>query len=169
MNVLVTGGAGYIGSHTCVVLLLAGHRVTVLDNLVNSSAVALERVHVLVPAGELRLIIGDVRDRGLLDGLFAAERFDAVIHFAGLKAVGESTARPLDYYENNVGGTLTLCQAMARAGLMNLVFSSSATVYGDPRDLPIREDAPLCATNPYGWSKLMASMRSTIRDRKSVV
>ena len=153
MKLLVTGGAGYIGSHTCVLLLEAGHDVTVLDNLSNSSYKAIERVQTITGRA-VTWCEGDIRDRTLLDNLFAEQRFDAVIHFAGLKAVGESVAKPLDYYDNNVAGSLCLLQAMQRAGVNRIVFSSSATVYGDPASVPIREDFPLSATNPYGASKL---------------
>lgn len=154
MRVLVTGGAGYIGSHTCVELLAAGHEVVVVDNLHNSKPAALERVQAL--AGRpLAFVQADLRDAEALAALFGDFAFDAVIHFAGLKAVGESTQIPLDYYDNNVHGTVCLCQAMAAAGVKRLVFSSSATVYGDPASVPIREDFPLAATNPYGRTKLM--------------
>ncbi|UTW10627.1 UDP-glucose 4-epimerase GalE [Marinobacterium rhizophilum] len=165
MKILVTGGAGYIGSHTVVELLSAGHDVVVLDNYCNSSAVALERVAQIVAdavagkaeqAGELQAVEADIRDRAALDAVFAAHAFDGVIHFAGLKAVGESVAKPLEYYENNVGGSVTLCQAMQAAGVFNLVFSSSATVYGEPPEMPISEAFPTgVPTNPYGRSKLM--------------
>lgn len=161
MKILVTGGAGYIGSHTAVELLNAAHDVVVLDNYCNSSAVALERVAKIVadetgrPA-QLTAVEGDIRDRAALDMLFAEHDIDGVVHFAGLKAVGESVAKPLEYYENNVGGSITLCQAMQAAGVFNLVFSSSATVYGEPPEMPIREDFPTgVPTNPYGRSKLM--------------
>jgi UDP-glucose 4-epimerase len=153
MLVLVTGGAGYIGSHTCVELLSAGHDVVVVDNLSNSKPVALERVQAIAGRG-LVFVRADLRDQGALDAVFRDYRFDAVIHFAGLKAVGESTQQPLAYYDNNVYGTLCLCRAMAAAGVRRLVFSSSATVYGDPATVPIREDFPLAATNPYGRTKL---------------
>lgn len=153
MRVLVTGGAGYIGSHTCVELLNAGHEVVVVDNLANSKVEALYRVAELA-GREPGFVRADLRDRAALESLFRDHRFDAVIHFAGLKAVGESTEIPLEYYENNVGGTISLCQAMAQAGVKNIVFSSSATVYGDPAWVPIREDFPTSATNPYGRSKL---------------
>ena len=153
-QILITGGAGYIGSHASLQLLHAGYAVTVLDNLSNSSRVALDRVQELT--GQALLFIeGDVNDSLLLSQLFAQTRFDAVIHFAGLKAVGESVAQPLRYYRNNVAGTLALLEAMAAAGCRSLVFSSSATVYGDPQRLPIMEDAARSATNPYGRSKLM--------------
>jgi UDP-glucose 4-epimerase len=161
MKVLVTGGAGYIGSHTCVELLGAGHELVVVDNLCNSKPVALERVREISGRG-LEFVEADLRDEGALKALFADFRFDAVIHFAGLKAVGESTQIPLDYYDNNVGGTCALCRAMAAAGVKRLVFSSSATVYGDPASVPIREDFPLSATNPYGRSKLM--IEDVLRD-----
>ena len=153
MKILVTGGAGYIGSHTCVVLLEAGHEVTVLDNLCNSSVIALERVQEL--AGRpLRFVQGDVRSRSDLERAFDGG-FDAVIHFAALKAVGESCEQPLAYFDNNIGGTITLMQAMEAHGVDHLVFSSSATVYGEPDEVPIREDAPLRVTNPYGRTKLV--------------
>ena len=152
--ILVTGGAGYIGSHTCVALIEAGYNPVVYDNLCNSSAESLARVETITgqrPA----LIEADIRDAQALDAALAAHRPVAVIHFAGLKAVGESVDKPLLYYDNNVGGTVTLLQAMQRAGLRNLIFSSSATVYGDPASVPIREDFPTSATNAYGRSKLM--------------
>jgi len=152
-KILVTGGAGFIGSHTVVELLQAGYEVVVVDNLCNSSPVALERVaRIAGRAAEFARV--DIRDRAGLDRVLAAHRPKAVVHFAGLKAVGESVAKPLDYYQNNVAGTATLCAAMAAAGVRNLVFSSSATVYGDPQSLPLREDAPTGATNPYGRTKL---------------
>jgi UDP-glucose 4-epimerase len=153
MRVLVTGGAGYIGSHACVELLEAGHSVTVVDNLCNSKEESLRRVREITGRG-LDLVRADLRDSPALDRILRGQRFDAVIHFAGLKAVGESVQRPIDYYENNVGGTLSLCRALTKAGIRNLVFSSSATVYGDPASVPIREHFPLAATNPYGRSKL---------------
>lgn len=154
-KILVTGGAGYIGSHTTLALLDAGFEVVVLDNLCNSSAESLRRIERI--CGQAPLFIeGDIRDRALLDRLFAEQRIAAVLHFAGLKAVGESVRNPLTYYENNVAGTLNLCQAMAAAGVFRLVFSSSATVYGEPAQMPIREDCPTgTPTNPYGRSKLM--------------
>jgi len=153
-TILVTGGAGYIGSHTCIQLLAAGYQLLVLDNFSNSSPEALHRVESITGI-EVLCVKGDINDAALLDGLFAQHRIDAVIHFAGLKAVGESVAKPLLYYHNNVSGTVTLCQAMQRAGVFNFVFSSSATVYGDPASLPIGEDFPTSATNPYGRSKLI--------------
>lgn len=154
-KVLVTGGAGYIGSHTALALLEAGFEVLVLDNLCNSSAESLRRIERICGKAPL-FVQGDIRDRVLLDELFVSQQFGAVMHFAGLKAVGESVQKPLDYYENNVAGSLTLCQAMAAAGVFRLVFSSSATVYGEPERMPIREDFPTgTPTNPYGRSKLM--------------
>lgn len=153
MNILVTGGAGYIGSHTTLLFLQAGYNVLVLDNFSNSNPESLSRVAKL--AGRAPQIIeGDIRNSDLLDQLFREHSIDAVIHFAGLKAVGESVAKPLDYYDNNVVGSLRLLQAMACAGVSYIVFSSSATVYGDPASVPIREDFPLSSTNPYGASKL---------------
>ncbi|UNG18765.1 UDP-glucose 4-epimerase GalE [Stutzerimonas zhaodongensis] len=154
--ILVTGGAGYIGSHAVLELLLAGHEVLVLDDLSNSSKVALDRVEHL--AGRtLQFIKGDVRNRSLLKALFASYPITAVLHFAGLKAVGESVREPLRYYETNVSGSIALCQAMAEAGVFKLVFSSSATVYGDSPKMPITENCPTgIPTNPYGQSKLMA-------------
>ncbi|MDI5934367.1 UDP-glucose 4-epimerase GalE [Halomonas kalidii] len=155
MPILVTGGAGYIGSHTVLELLQAGHRVVVLDNLRNGSLLALRRVEAL--AGQaVTFQRGDVRDRALLDALFAEHAIEAVVHFAGLKAVGESVSQPLAYYENNVNGTLVLCRAMAAAGLHRLVFSSSATVYGVEAPVPYLESMPRGTTaNPYGTSKAM--------------
>ena len=153
-TILVTGGAGYIGSHTCLRLLECGYRVIVLDNFSNSSPEALRRVQNLT-GKTLDIITGDVNDGSLLDDLFASNPVDAVIHFAGFKAVGESVAEPLMYYHNNVTGAVSLLQAMQRSTVRNLVFSSSATVYGDPASLPITEDFPTSATNPYGRSKLM--------------
>ncbi len=153
MQVLVTGGAGYIGSHTCVEMLQAGMDLVVVDNLCNSKEESLRRVRSITDR-QLSFVQADLRDRAALDRLFAEWRFDAVVHFAGLKAVGESVEIPLEYYDNNIRGTTTLCQAMVAAGVRNIVFSSSATVYGDPASVPIREDFPLSATNPYGRSKL---------------
>jgi len=152
--ILVTGGAGYIGSHASVALMAAGHDVVILDNLCNSSRVVLDGIAAI--AGRSPMFVeGDIRDAALLDQLFARHRVDAVMHFAGLKAVGESVANPLLYYDNNVYGSLVLLRAMGAHGVRRLVFSSSATVYGAPVNLPIREDFPLQATNPYGRSKLM--------------
>ncbi len=153
VNILVTGGAGYIGSHTCVELLNAGHDVVVVDNLSNSKEEALHRVQALAGRA-LAFHQVDLRDRAALDAIFAGTAVDAVIHFAGLKAVGESVAIPLQYYHNNVTGAVILCEVMADHGVKNLVFSSSATVYGDPASVPITEDFPLSVTNPYGRTKL---------------
>jgi len=160
-TLLVTGGAGYIGSHTVVALLDAGHEVVSLDNYSNSSPRALERVQ-HIAGRTLTAIEGDVRDAALLQRLFAQHAFDGVIHFAALKAVGESVEKPLAYYDNNVGGTLALLQAMAAAGLRRFVFSSSATVYGAPDRLPINEDAPIRTANPYGATKAM--VEQVLRD-----
>lgn len=154
MKILVCGGAGYIGSHACMVLIEQGHEVVVYDNLVNSSPKVLERMGGL--AGfRIPFVKGDIRDRALLSEILSAD-VDAVIHFAALKSVGESCLRPLDYFDNNIHGTITLLQAMMDTGVRNLVFSSSATVYGDPQTVPITEGASLQTTNPYGRSKLTA-------------
>ncbi|HHX05223.1 MAG TPA: UDP-glucose 4-epimerase GalE, partial [Pseudomonas sp.] len=154
-SILVTGGAGYIGSHTTLALLEAGYEVVVLDNLANSSLESLRRVE-RICAKAPTFIEGDIRDRALLDSIFSRYSIAAVLHFAGLKAVGESVQKPLAYYENNVSGSVVLFQAMAAAGVFNLVFSSSATVYGEPKQMPISEECPTGApTNPYGRSKLM--------------
>lgn len=152
--VLVTGGAGYIGSHTCVALAGAGLQAIVLDNFSNSRRSVLDRVAAITGAAPM-LLQGDVRDPDCMAKVFAEHPIGAVIHFAALKAVGESVREPLRYYDNNVAGTVTLLRAMQAAGVRTLVFSSSATVYGEPAILPIREDFPLAATNPYGWTKLM--------------
>ena len=152
-TILVTGGAGYIGSHTCLELLNAGCGVVVVDNLDNSSEESLRRVQELA-GRDLTFHHVDVCDRAALAKVFAARRFDAVIHFAGLKAVGESCEIPLRYYENNIFGTVELLKVMQEHECFNLVFSSSATVYGDPATVPITEDFPLSATNPYGRTKL---------------
>ena len=153
-TILVTGGAGYIGSHTVVELLNAGHQVIIVDNLCNSSIAVFERIHQLAKPN-FRFVQADVRDGAALDHLFAEQPIEGVIHFAGLKAVGESVAQPLRYFDNNVGSTLALLQAMDRAGVRRIVFSSSATVYGDPQQVPITEDSRLQVTNPYGRTKLM--------------
>jgi len=154
MKVLVTGGAGYIGSHTCVELIQAGHEVVIFDNLCNSHRAVIGRIARIVGRTP-ELMEADVRDMNALRRAFSRHRFDAVIHFAGLKAVGESVEKPIEYYDNNVQGALALCRAMSEAKVGMLVFSSSATVYGDPTSVPIREDAPLGPTNPYGRSKWM--------------
>jgi UDP-glucose 4-epimerase len=154
MAILLTGGVGYIGSHTCVELLRSGEDVVVLDNLSNGSPEALRRVE-KITGKNVATIVGDVRDLGFLRSVFAQNPIDAVIHFAGLKAVGESSEKPLLYYQNNVVGTINLLDAMRDAKVRTLVFSSSATVYGNPKRLPLTEDHPLGATNPYGRTKLM--------------
>ena len=153
-TILVTGASGFIGSHTCVELLQSGFNVVALDNLCNSSRKALDRVG-QISGRELALQEADIRDRAALDAILSAQQIDAVIHFAGLKAVGESVEKPLLYFDNNVGGTINLLEALATANVKNFVFSSSATVYGDPEVLPLVETARLSVTNPYGRSKLM--------------
>ncbi|WP_440054228.1 UDP-glucose 4-epimerase GalE [Pseudoalteromonas sp. T1lg65] len=158
MAVLVTGGAGYIGSHTVVELLNQGHQVVVVDNLSNSQQISLQRV-AEITGKQVHFHQGDILDKPFLDSVFQQHNISEVIHFAGLKAVGESVVKPIEYYQNNVQGTLTLLDAMRDAGVFKLVFSSSATVYGDPSSLPIREDFPVGGTtNPYGTSKLMVEM-----------
>ena len=164
MNILVTGGAGFIGSHTCVELLSAGFDVTVFDNFCNSHPEALKRVE-RITGMRPRLIRGDCRDRAAVVEALHESRAEAVIHFAGLKAVGESVKQPLTYYDNNVVGTLRLLEAMIECKVKTLVFSSSATVYGDPLKLPLTEDHPLSSTNPYGRSKLM--IEEMLRDLKA--
>ncbi|HFS82441.1 MAG TPA: UDP-glucose 4-epimerase GalE [Epsilonproteobacteria bacterium] len=153
MHVLVTGGAGYIGSHTLLLLIEAGHEPIVFDNFCNASHESIRRVE-KITGKEIAVVEGDVRNREDLTKLFERYPIDAVIHFAGLKAVGESVQKPLKYYDYNVHGTTVLCDVMQRYGCKSIVFSSSATVYGDPHTTPIREDFPLSATNPYGRSKL---------------
>ncbi|HWQ83832.1 MAG TPA: UDP-glucose 4-epimerase GalE [Anaerolineales bacterium] len=154
MNILVTGGAGYIGSHTCVELLQAGYEVIVVDNLSNSKEEALRRVQEIT-GRTITFYRVDLLDKPGLEAVFSAHQIDSVIHFAGLKAVGESVSIPLRYYQNNITGTLNLCQIMQQYAVKKLVFSSSATVYGETNPSPLREDYPLSATNPYGRSKLM--------------
>ena len=153
-NIFITGGLGYIGSHTCVVLTEAGFKVSIIDNLSNSHLNVLDRIE-LISGVRPTFYEGDIRDRPFLDDIFSSQNFDAVIHFAGLKAVGESVDKPLEYYDNNVGGSVSLLIAMKKAEINNLVFSSSATVYGDPHTVPIQEDFPCSTTNPYGGSKLI--------------
>ena len=153
MKVLLTGGAGYIGSHTAVECLAVGHEVVVFDNLSNSSAKSLDRV-AQIAGRQIDFVQGDIRDRAALRELFSQHAIDTVVHFAGLKAVGESVEKPLLYYDNNIVGSIALFEMMAEAGVKSIVFSSSATVYGDPETVPITEDFPLSATNPYGRSKL---------------
>ena len=153
-TVLVTGGAGYIGSHACIALMEAEYDVVVLDNLCNANEEVFNRLEQII-GRRPKFVRGDIRDRACLERIFSDHGITAVMHFAGLKAVGESLAQPLEYYANNVSGTLTLMAAMEQAGVKSLVFSSSATVYGDPASVPINENFPLSATNPYGRSKLM--------------
>jgi UDP-glucose 4-epimerase len=155
MKVLVTGGMGYIGSHTCIQMLEAGMQPIIVDNLVNSKVAVLDRIE-SITGKKLPFYQGDIRDEAFLDSVFEQNDIDAVIHFAGLKAVGESVAKPLEYYDNNVNGSLVLARSMRKAGVKSIVFSSSATVYGDPDVVPITEDSPTGATtNPYGRSKYM--------------
>ncbi len=153
MNVLVTGGAGYIGSHTMVELLNANHSVVCVDNFMNSKYEAVRRVEAIT-GKKVKFYEGDIRDRSILDKIFTENKIDSVINFAGLKAVGESCEKPLEYYENNIQGLLVLVMAMRDYGVKNLVFSSSATVYGKPKSVPIKEDFPLSTSNPYGSTKL---------------
>ena len=155
MNILVTGGAGFIGSHTCVELLQAGYRVIILDNLINSSKEAVRRVE-KITGNSIPFYPIDLLDVDGLNGVFESEKIDAVIHFAGLKAVGESVSKPWEYYNNNITGTLNLCKVMMDHGVKNIIFSSSATVYGDPKEIPITENCPKGEiTNPYGHTKSM--------------
>lgn len=161
MKILVTGGAGFIGSHTCVELLNAGFEVVILDNLYNSSRVVIDRINEITKK-KVTFYEINILDEEKVEELFEKEKIDAVIHFAGLKAVGESVQIPLDYYENNITGTLVLCKVMKKYNVKKLVFSSSATVYGDPHTVPIKEDFPLSVTNPYGRTKLM--LEEILRD-----
>ena len=161
MRILLSGGTGYIGCHTCLVLAERGHDVVIADNFSNSSTRVLERLRRLT-GKPVECHDVDMRDREAMTRLFAAKPFDAVVHFAALKAVGESCERPLDYFDNNISGTITLLQVMKQAGVRRLVFSSSATVYGDPETVPVREDARLQVTNPYGRTKLV--MEQLIED-----
>ena len=154
MNILITGGAGYIGSHACLEFLNAGHQITVVDNLSNSKLESLKRVE-RITGKQIQFYETDILERVKLNEIFSKNKFDAVIHFAGLKAVGESTKKPLEYFQNNVCGTINLCEIMKKHDVKNIIFSSSATVYGDPESVPIAEAFPLSATNPYGRSKLM--------------
>ena len=155
MAILVTGGAGYIGSHTCVELLNEGYEVVVLDNLSNSSEKSLERVEELT-SKKVTFYKGDILDREILNHIFETEKIESCIHFAGLKAVGESVAKPWEYYNNNITGTLTLVDVMRQHNCKNIIFSSSATIYGDPAQIPITEECPKGqCTNPYGWTKSM--------------
>ena len=154
MNILVTGGTGYIGSHTCIALIDSGYQVVIVDNLSNSSIKVLDQIQKITgirPA----FVQGDVRNLELLEKVMVEQLIDAVIHFAALKAVGESTEKPIEYYGNNVTGSLTVLKAMQHAGVKHLVFSSSATVYGNPEYIPLDENHPIRSTNPYGWSKVI--------------
>lgn len=153
-KILVTGGAGYIGSHTCIALHEAGYEIVVYDNLSNSSREVVNRVSSIIN-DQIEFIEGDIRDARLLEQVFIEHQFFGVIHFAGLKAIGESVAKPMLYYNNNVSGTITLLEVMAKYNVKNLIFSSSATVYGDPETLPIDENSKRSSTNPYGQSKLI--------------
>lgn len=154
MSILVTGGAGYIGSHTCVELLNAGYDIVVVDNYVNSCPEALKRVE-KITGKPVKFYEADIGDEAAMEKIFSSEKIDSVIHFAGLKAVGESVYKPLEYYQNNVSGTLVMLDVMRRHNVKDIVFSSSATVYGNPHTVPINEDFPLSVTNPYGRTKLM--------------
>ena len=156
-KILVTGGAGYIGSHTCVELLSRGYQVTVVDNLSNSKEESLQRVQA-ISGKELTFYKADLLDLTAIENIFQEEEFDAVIHFAGLKAVGESVERPIAYYHNNITGTLNLCEVMSRHGIKTLAFSSSATVYGDSTEVPLHEELPCSPTNPYGRTKWMIEL-----------
>jgi UDP-glucose 4-epimerase len=163
-HILVTGGLGYIGSHTCVALAAAGYGMVIVDNLSNAKPQVLERIRELAPGASIGFHQADLRDRAALEKIFSSTSLDAVIHFAGLKAVGESVEKPLLYYDNNVGGTLTLLGAMEKHGVRRIVFSSSATVYGEPEKLPIPESHRLGPTNPYGQTKRM--IEQIIRDSR---
>jgi UDP-glucose 4-epimerase len=154
MAILVTGGAGFIGSHTCVELLENGYEVVIVDNFINSKPEALNRIK-QITGKDFKFYEADLLDKAAVETIFKENKIDAVIHFAGLKAVGESVAQPIRYYHNNITGTLILCQVIQEAGVKKIVFSSSATVYGSPKTVPIREDFPLHTTNPYGSTKLM--------------
>ena len=154
MNILLTGGAGFIGSHTAVELLNAGHDVIIVDNLYNSSAKAVERVEELT-GKRVKFYCADACDHDAMDRIFSENKVDAVIHFAAYKAVGESVAKPLEYYRNNLDCTLTVCEAMKKHGVKRFIFSSSATVYGIPDHMPLDETMPTSCTNPYGWTKYM--------------
>lgn len=160
-TILITGGAGYIGSHTVVELFANGYEVVMVDNYCNSSPIVLDRIEQISGKKPLLYPI-DIRDESALDDVFAKHKIDAVIHFAALKAVGESVQKPTEYYDNNVAGSLSLFKVMKKYDVKTIVFSSSATVYGDPHTTPITEDFPLSATNPYGWTKLM--MEQILRD-----
>ena len=161
MRILVTGGTGYIGSHTCVELLKNGYEVVIIDNLINSKETVVGKIEKL-SGKSVKFYKCDILDEEGMDRVFSEQKIDAVIHFAGLKAVGESVAKPITYYHNNITGTLLLCKVMRKHGCKNIVFSSSATVYGAPKSVPIKEDFPLSTTNPYGSTKLM--IENILRD-----
>ena len=161
MRILVTGGTGYIGSHTCIELLKNGYEVVIIDNLINSKESVVGKIEKL-SGKSLKFYKCDILDEEGMDRVFSEQKIDAVIHFAGLKAVGESVAKPITYYHNNITGTLLLCRVMRKHGCKNIVFSSSATVYGAPKSVPIKEDFPLSTTNPYGSTKLM--IENILRD-----
>mgnify|MGYP004651961973 FL=1 len=161
MRILVTGGTGYIGSHTCIELLKNGYEVVIIDNLINSKESVVGKIEKL-SGKSVKFYKCDILDEEGMDRVFSEQKIDAVIHFAGLKAVGESVAKPITYYHNNVTGTLLLCRVMRKHGCKNIVFSSSATVYGAPKSVPIKEDFPLSTTNPYGSTKLM--IENILRD-----
>lgn len=163
MKILVTGGAGYIGSHTCISLYEKGYEPIVVDNLSNSSEISLEKIEEIC-GKKPDFYKADLRDGGALDKIFSEHEITSVIHFAGLKAVGESVKKPLEYYDNNIGGTIKLLEAMKRSNVRNIVFSSSACVYGIPESVPIREDAKTGCLNPYGWTKLM--LEQIIKDQQ---
>lgn len=160
MSIMVTGGTGYIGSHTSVELIKRGYDIVIVDNFYNSSPKVLDRIEELTGV-KPKFYKADVRDKAALDSIFEKEQIDAVIHFAALKAVGESVAKPLEYFENNISGTILLCEAMRDHGVKKIIYSSSATVYGDPASVPIREDFPLSVTNPYGRTKLVTEQLLT--------
>ena len=161
MRILVTGGTGYIGSHTCIELLKNGYEVVIIDNLINSKESVVGKIEKL-SGKSVKFYKCDILDEEGMDRVFSEQKIDAVIHFAGLKAVGESVAKPITYYHNNITGTLLLCRVMRKHGCKNIVFSSSATVYGAPKSVPIKEDFPLSTTNPYGSTKLM--IENILRD-----
>lgn len=161
MRILVTGGTGYIGSHTCIELLKNGYEVVIIDNLINSKESVVGKIEKL-SGKSVKFYKCDILDEAGMDRVFSEQKIDAVIHFAGLKAVGESVAKPITYYHNNITGTLLLCRVMRKHGCKNIVFSSSATVYGAPKSVPIKEDFPLSTTNPYGSTKLM--IENILRD-----
>ena len=161
MTILVTGGTGYIGSHTCVELLNAGHEIIILDNFINSKPEAIKRIKQITNK-DFKFYEVDLLNKPALEVIFSGNQIDAVMHFAGLKAVTKSVEMPLRYYHNNVSGTLILCETMAKYKVKRIVFSSSATVYGNPQTFPIKEDSPLSTTNPYGSTKLM--IENILRD-----